>query len=175
MQMTKLGHLAGYSDIGRTEVEPLPADPDFKTTGIWARAAAYPTLAPAEDRGSGAIRYRYWDAAKADDAWAFLAGERRVRRVSEVIMSSSPGLSTWDADHSGGFGAKPQEYNFKYLGDRNMLGCAHAQNSPASMLDRRRRDLMHRRLGDASSIRRRSDAAPGKNPGRAAVEDDRVR
>src|SRR5580700_9753212 len=123
MTLTEVGHLAGYSDIGRTEVEPMPADPDFKTTGIWARAGAYPALAPAEDRGSGAILYRYWDALKADDTWAFLAGARRVRRVNEVMLSSSPGLSTWDADHAGGFGAKPQEYNFKYLGDKNMLAC----------------------------------------------------
>src|SRR5271154_4889960 len=130
MQLTEIGHLAGFSDIGRTEVEPRPADPDFQTTAIWQRSAAYPTLAPSEDRGSGAIRYRYWDANHADDAWAFLAGERRVRRVSEVIMSSSPGLSTWDADHAGGFGAKPQEYNFKYLGDKNMLGCAPPPKPP---------------------------------------------
>ena len=131
LQMTELGHLAGYSDIGRTEVDPMPADPDFKTTNIWQRSAAYPTLAPAEDRGSGAFRYRYWDADHADDAWAYLSAERRVRRVSETIMSSSVGLSTWDADHAGGFGAKPQEYNFKYLGEKNMLACVHAQNSPA--------------------------------------------
>jgi Protein of unknown function (DUF1329) len=131
MTLTEVGHLASYSDIGRTEVEPMPADPDFRLSGIWARSAAYPTLAPAEDRGSGGIRYRYWDANRGDDAWAFLAGTRRVRRVNEVILSSSPGLSTWDADHAGGFGAKPQEYNFKYLGDKNMLACAHAQNSPA--------------------------------------------
>src|ERR1700688_2632927 len=71
MTMTEVGHLAGYSDIGRTEVEPLPVDPDFKISGIWGRAAAYPTLAPAEDRGSGAIRYRYWDGNRGDDAWAF--------------------------------------------------------------------------------------------------------
>jgi hypothetical protein len=131
MTQTEVGHLAGYNDIGRTEVEPMPADPDFKTTGIWARTGAYPSLAPAEDRGSGAIVFRYWDAMKADDTWAFLSGSRRVRRVNEVLLSSSVGLSTWDADHTGGFGAKPQEYNFKYLGDKNMLGCAHAQNSPA--------------------------------------------
>jgi hypothetical protein len=131
LQMTELGHLAGYSDIGRTEVDPMPSDPDFKATNIWQRSAAYPTLAPAEDRGSGAFRYRYWDADHADDAWAYLSAERRVRRVSETIMSSSVGLSTWDADHSGGFGAKPQEYNFKYLGEKNMLACVHAQNSPA--------------------------------------------
>jgi hypothetical protein len=131
LKMTETGHLAGYLDIGRTEVEPMPADPDFKQTGIWARYAAYPTLSPADDRGSGGIRYRYWDANRGDDAWAVLAGSRRVRRVNEVILSASPGLSTWDPDHAGGFGAKPQEYNFKFLGERNMLACAHARNSPA--------------------------------------------
>ncbi len=128
---TETGHLAGYYDIGRTEVEPLPADPDFKTTGIWWRAAAYPTIAPAEDRGSGGMRYRYWDPDKGDDAWAFLSGSRRIRRVNETILTSSPGLSTWDPDHAGGFNAKPQEYNYKFLGEREMLACVHAQNSPA--------------------------------------------
>ncbi len=131
INFTEAGHVAGYYDIGRTEVEPLPADPDFKTTGIWWRVAAYPTIAPAEDRGSGGMRYRYWDADKGDDAWAFLAGSRRVRRVNETILTSSPGLSTWDPDHAGGFNAKPQEYNYKFLGEREMLACVHAQNSPA--------------------------------------------
>ncbi|MHB8380858.1 MAG: DUF1329 domain-containing protein [Candidatus Binataceae bacterium] len=131
INFTEAGHLAGYFDIGRTEVEPLPADPDFKTTGIWWRAAAYPTIAPAEDRGSGGMRYRYWDAGRGDDAWAFLAGSRRVRRVNEAILSASPGLSTWDPDHAGGFNAKPQEYNYKFLGEREMLACVHARNSPA--------------------------------------------
>jgi Protein of unknown function (DUF1329) len=130
MKLTETGHFAGYFNIGRTEVEPLPADPDFKVTGIWWRAAAYPTLAPADDRGSGGIRYRYWDPERGDDAWAYLAGERRVRRVNEVILSASPGLSTWDPDHAGGFAAKPQEYNYKFLGERNMLACAHAAHSP---------------------------------------------
>ncbi|HVC45555.1 MAG TPA: DUF1329 domain-containing protein, partial [Candidatus Binataceae bacterium] len=131
INFTEAGHLSGYYDIGRTEVEPLPADPDFKTTGIWWRVAAYPTIAPAEDRGSGGMRYRYWDADRGDDAWAFLAGSRRVRRVNEAILTSSPGLSTWDPDHAGGFNAKPQEYNYKFLGEHEMLACVHAQNSPA--------------------------------------------
>ncbi len=126
-----IGHAAGYYDLGRTEVEPLPADPDFKATGIWFRTAAYPTLEPADDRGSGGLRFRYWDANRGDDAWAFLSGSRRVRRVDEVILSASPGLSTWDPDHAGGFAPKPQEYNYKFLGQLDMLGCVHAQNSPA--------------------------------------------
>jgi Protein of unknown function (DUF1329) len=128
---SQIGHVAGYTNLGRTEVEPLPEDPDFKETGIWWRAAGYPIIAPDEERGNGGMRYRYWDPNRGDDTWAYLARLRRVRRVNEVILSSSPGLSTWDADHIGGFAAKPQEYNYKFLGSRNMLACAHAAHSPA--------------------------------------------
>ena len=42
MTLTEVGHLAAYSDIGRTEVEPLPADPDFKITGIWGALRRIP-------------------------------------------------------------------------------------------------------------------------------------
>ena len=56
-----------------------------------------------------------------------------VRRLSEVIMSSSPGLSTWDADHAGGFAAKPEEYNYKFLGTRDMLACVHGIHAPAEI------------------------------------------
>jgi Protein of unknown function (DUF1329) len=132
---SQLGHLAGYSNIGRTEVEPLPVDPDLKESGIWSRSAAYPVIAPAEAKGDGGIRYRYWDPNRADDAWAFFRSSRRVRRVNEVILSSSTGLSTWDADHTGGFVAKPQEYDFKFLAVRNMLACAHAAHSPAPVCE----------------------------------------
>ncbi len=128
--LSETGHLALINEIGRTEVEPMPADPDFMKTGIWWRAAAYPVIAPADGRGGGGMRFRYWNGNRPDDAWAYLAGSRRVRRVNEVVLSSSPGLNTWDPDHAGGFAAKPQEYNYKYLGDRAMLACAHARHSP---------------------------------------------
>lgn len=124
------GHLAGYYDIGRTEVEPLPADPDFKKSGIWWRAAAYPVIAPDQAQGDGGVRYRYWDPNRSDDAWAFIEQTRRIRRINESFLSSSPGLSTWDPDHSGGFAAKPQEYNYRFLGERRMLACVHAVHSP---------------------------------------------
>ena len=71
--------IGGYYEIGRTEVEPLPADPDFKKTGIWWRAGAYPVISPAEGRGSGGIRYRYWDPDRGDDAWAFLNNAARAQ------------------------------------------------------------------------------------------------
>jgi uncharacterized protein DUF1329 len=127
---SEVGHLGGYFNIGRTEVEPMPVDPDFKASGIWFRAAAYPFISPAESRGDGGVRYRYWDPERADDAWAYIALTRRARRASEVALSSSPGLSTWDPDHIGGFAAKPQEYDYKFLGERSMLACVHAAHAP---------------------------------------------
>ncbi len=130
---TQAGHLAFYSNLGRTEVEPMPVDPDFKTSAVWWRTAYYPVIAPAEGKGSGGLRVRYWDPDHGDDTWAYLSSNRRVRRVSESILSSSAGLTTWDADHAGGFNAKPQEYNYKFLGDRKMLSCAHAEHSPAQL------------------------------------------
>jgi hypothetical protein len=133
MLFSQIGHLAGYSNLGRTEVEPMPADPDFGKSGVWRRAAAYPLISPAEDKGTGGLLFRYWEADRGDDAWVYLSGSRRVRRLNEVILSSSPGLSTWDADHAGGFGAKPQEYNFKFLGARDMLACVHAIHSPENV------------------------------------------
>jgi len=130
LDYSETGHLAGYYNIGRTEVEPLPVDPDLKTSGVWWREAAYPVISPAESRGGGGLRVRYWDPALGDDSWAFLPGSRRLRRVNEAILSSSTGLSTWDPDHVGGFAAKPEEYNYKFLGVRQMLGCIHAAHSP---------------------------------------------
>jgi uncharacterized protein DUF1329 len=126
-----LGHLAGYANIGRTEVEPLPVDPDLRVSGVWQRSAAYPVIAPATSKGDGEVRYRYWDPDRADDSWAYTGQNRRLRRMNEVFMSSSPGFSTWDADHIGGFAAKPQEYNYKFLGERDMLASADAAHSPA--------------------------------------------
>jgi hypothetical protein len=38
----QIGHYAGYDLVGRTEVEPLPTDPDFKTTGRYWLFALYP-------------------------------------------------------------------------------------------------------------------------------------
>ena len=84
--------------MGRTEVEPLPIDPDFKTTGRYWLFGLYPILAPNEIRGTGFIRWRYADPRKGDDTWSLNAGSRRVRRVDESILSSS---TTWSRHNCG--------------------------------------------------------------------------
>ena len=66
----QIGHYAGYDLVGRTEVEPLPTDPDFKTTGRYWVFGLYPILAPQEIRGTGFIRWRYADPRRGDDIWS---------------------------------------------------------------------------------------------------------
>jgi hypothetical protein len=131
----QIGHYMGYDLVGRTEVEPTPIDPDFKTTGRYWLFGLYPILAPNEIRGSGFIRWRYADPKRGDDIWSLAGGSRRVRRVDESIMSSSTttnGTSAhaWDPDHYSGFNPKTEQYYYKFLGERNMLATIHALHSP---------------------------------------------
>src|SRR5207245_6730570 len=46
----QIGHYAGYDLVGRTEVEPMPIDSDFKSTGRYWLFGLYPILAPQEIR-----------------------------------------------------------------------------------------------------------------------------
>src|SRR2546427_11662165 len=110
MLMTLIGHASGYNAIGRTEVEPMPADPDFKSSGVWSRKAAYPFMSPEDIRGFGLVRYRYWEPDHGDDSWVYISSSRRVRRLREGILNSSAGLMTWGAAHAGGFGTEPPGY-----------------------------------------------------------------
>jgi Protein of unknown function (DUF1329) len=130
----QIGHYMGYDLVGRTEVEPRPIDPDFKTTGRYWMFGLYPILAPNEIRGTGFIRWRYADPRKGDDSWSLSAGSRRVRRIDESILSSSTTSGTsahaWDPDHYSGFNPKTEQYNYKFLGEKNMLASIHALHSP---------------------------------------------
>jgi Protein of unknown function (DUF1329) len=131
----QIGHYAGYDLVGRTEVEPLPIDPDYRETGRYWLFGLYPLLAPNEIRGTGFIRWRYADPRKGDDTWSLDAGSRRIRRVNEAILSSSTtaggtAAHAWDPDHYSGFNPKTEQYFYKFLGEKSMLGCIHAEHSP---------------------------------------------
>jgi hypothetical protein len=126
----QIGHYAGYDLVGRTEVEPLPIDPDFKKSGRMWLFGLFPILAPQDSRGLGFIRYRYADPTRGDDSWEWLPGARRIRRLNESIMSARTGAQAWDPDHYSGFNPKTEWYNYKVLGEKNMLACAHAEHSP---------------------------------------------
>jgi Protein of unknown function (DUF1329) len=126
----QIGHYAGYDLVGRTEVEPVPVDPDFKKTGRYWLFALYPLLAPETIHGTGFIRWRYADPKKGDDTWEVIGGSRRVRRLDESSMSIRSGAQAWDPDHYSGFNPKTEWYDYQYLGEKNLLATAHAAHSP---------------------------------------------
>ncbi|MGA7871420.1 MAG: DUF1329 domain-containing protein [Candidatus Binatus sp.] len=126
----EMGHLASYNLVGRTEVEPLPTDPDFRTSGRLLLMAFYPMLAPETERGRGFIRYRYADPAEGDDTWSWNPGNRRIRRYSEATLGSAAGPITWSLDNFQGFAAKNENYNWRFLGEKPMLASIAAGHVP---------------------------------------------
>ncbi len=145
------GHLGFYKSIGRTEVAPMPIDPDLLKTGIVSRAGAYPILEPAEMRGAGIIRQSYAIPGFEDAVWEYSADARRLRRLPTTELSDAFGVvnhdgvgpnyggapgattyaSTWDPDSAFGFSARIQDYTYRLLGERPMLASVEAANSPA--------------------------------------------
>ena len=91
LQHFTLGHVAFYNNVGRTEVNPIPTDPDAIRAGIRYRFAAYPILEPTSLRGLGFLRYRNIDPTVDDNTWQFNPSTRRMRRASSSTLSDTIG------------------------------------------------------------------------------------
>lgn len=126
----QIGHYAGYNEVGRTEVQPLPIDPDFKTTGRYFLGLLYPELAPADGRGTGIIKFRYADPTKQDASWTWTPGARRVRRLNYSILDSASGAQAYDPNHYEGFSGKNENYDWHFLGEKNMLAAINVSRVP---------------------------------------------
>ncbi len=100
----EVGHYAGYNEVGRTEVNPMPVDPDFKRTGRYFLSLLYPVLAPEDNRGVGLIKFRYADPNMQDDSWTWTPGARRIR--------------------------KNENYDFRLIGEKNMLASVNIAHVP---------------------------------------------
>src|SRR3984893_18365338 len=126
----EVGHYAGYNEVGRTEVNPLPTDPDFKGTGRYFLGLLYPVLAPQDARGTGLIKFRYANPNQQDDTWTWTPGARRVRRLNYAILDSATGAQAYDPNHYEGFSGKNENYNWKLLGEKNLPAPSNIAKSP---------------------------------------------
>jgi len=129
IESIQFGHYAGYSLAGRTEVQPLPTDPDFSQSNRYWLFGLYPVLQPAELRGAALTRFRFADGSKPDESWVWNPGSRRLRQVDETMLRDASGLG-WAPDRYLGFNSKLEEFDYKLLGQKQMLGCFHAAHSP---------------------------------------------
>ncbi len=148
------GHLGAYKYVGRTEVAPLPVDPDILKTGIASRSGAFPILEPQEMAGAGIVSQRSVLPGVEDATWEYSRETRRLRRLPMAELSDAFGVasdgpagttsggaggattyaSTWDPDSANGFSARIQDFNYKLLGEQAMLASVDG-SSPATPCD----------------------------------------
>jgi uncharacterized protein DUF1329 len=114
-------HLVVYNLVGRTELPPVPTDPNSLKTGVRSRFYLGPIL----EGGGAFLRYRYIDPNRDDAAWYYALG-----RVAANMLSTSTGTTILDPDSYGGFGAKIEDFNYRLLGLRSMLASVRAEHSP---------------------------------------------
>ena len=128
-----IGHYGAYNTVGRTEVEPMPVDPDFKVSDIMFRMRAYPWLSPQNMRGTGVVRYRYGSPTRPDDAYAYSPATRRLRRLGEAIMGDAAGTLQFNFDDAEGYNPKVENYSYKFLGEKPMLASMHVAVVPGNV------------------------------------------
>jgi hypothetical protein len=113
---------------GRLYVEPKPEKPN--PNGYRRQEGLYPILEPYDLKGVGALANRYIDAGRYDDSWLYLPSLRRVRRLSTAQRSDALFGQDTDVDSYGGYAGQIAWMEWKYLGEREIIGVAHARHVP---------------------------------------------
>jgi hypothetical protein len=77
---------------------------------------------PADVNGTSTLGWRFRDASKRDQNWAFVPALRRVRQVSPANRSDGVLGSDLAEDDGQYFDAKPEDFDFRLLGEEEMYG-----------------------------------------------------
>ncbi|HLK10350.1 MAG TPA: DUF1329 domain-containing protein [Candidatus Binatia bacterium] len=123
-----LDHLRRLYWNARLYVDPKPEKPN--PNGYRAQQGLYPILEPFDLKGVGALGNRYLDPAKQDDSWLYLPSLRRVRRLSTAQRSDALFGQDTDVDSYDGYAGQIAWMDWKYLGERDVIGVMHAEHFP---------------------------------------------
>jgi hypothetical protein len=123
-----LDHLKRLYWNGRLYVDPKPDKPN--PNGYRSQQGLYPILEPFDLKGVGALGNRYIDPAKQDDSWLYLPSLRRVRRLSTAQRSDALFGQDTDVDSYDGYAGHIAWMEWKFLGERDVIGAMHAKNFP---------------------------------------------
>jgi hypothetical protein len=123
-----LDHLRRLFWTARLYVDPKPEKPN--PNGYRVQQGLYPILEPFDLKGVGALGNRYIDSAKQDDSWLYLPSLRRVRRLSTAQRSDALFGQDADVDSYYGYAGQVSWMDWKYLGEKEVLGPVHAENFP---------------------------------------------
>ncbi|MEO6028745.1 MAG: DUF1329 domain-containing protein [Candidatus Binatia bacterium] len=112
----------------RLVVDPKPELPNPE--GIRFKEVLGPLVSPFDLKGIGALEYRYVDAAKQDDTWLYVPSLRRIRRLSTAQRSDALFGQDTDPDSYWGYNGHIAWSEWKFLGEKEMLGILHGEQFP---------------------------------------------
>jgi hypothetical protein len=123
-----LDHFRRLYYNARLFVDPKPARPNPE--GIRRRESLHPILEPFDLKGVGGTSIRYISPERQDDSWLYLPSLRRVRRLSTAQRSDALFGQDTDPDSYFGYAGHIAWMDWKFLGERDLLGCLHAESFP---------------------------------------------
>jgi len=123
-----IDNLRRLNYTGRLYVEPKPQLPN--PDDLRFKESIHPLSEPFDLKGVGATFYRYNDPNRQDDSWLYLPQLRRVRRLSSAQRSDALFGQDSDVDSYYGYNGQIGWMDWKFLGERTMLGVMHAQHTP---------------------------------------------
>ena len=128
-----LDHLRTLAYTARLYVDPKPerVNPD----GVRTKGSLHPILEPFDLKGVGETTVRYLSPDRQDDTWLYLASLRRVRRLSSSQRSDALFGQDMDADSFGGYAGQIPWFDWKYLGEREIVASFHSDAFPVKYCD----------------------------------------
>jgi Protein of unknown function (DUF1329) len=128
-----LDHLRTLWYTGRIYVDPKPELPN--PDGVRAKSSLHPILEPFDLKGVGETGIRYLSPDRQDDTWLYLPSLRRVRRLSSAQRSDALFGQDTDVDSYGGYAGQIPWFEWKYLGEKEILASMHAAEFPVKYCD----------------------------------------
>jgi len=126
-------HFRRLRYVGRLYVDPKPQIPNNENFEF--KETLHPLIEPFDLKGVGFTYYRYFDPAKQDDSWLYLPSLRRVRRLSTAQRSDALFGQDTDQDSYGGYAGQIAWAEWKFLGQKEMLGAMHTTPFPVKWVE----------------------------------------
>jgi hypothetical protein len=124
-----LDHFQRLYYRGRLHVDPKPTFEPNKDEARY-KESLHPIIEPFDLKGTGFTYYRYLDPNRHDDSWLYLPQLRRVRRLSSAQRSDALFGQDTDLDSYGGYAGSIAWSDWKFLGQRTVLGAMHGKSWP---------------------------------------------
>jgi hypothetical protein len=123
-----LDHLRTLIYTGRIYVDPKPEIPN--SDDVRGKSSLHPILEPFDLKGVGETSIRYNNPDRQDDTWLYMPSLRRVRRLSSAQRSDALFGQDTDVDSYDGYAGQIPWFDWKYLGEKEVLGSFHSEAYP---------------------------------------------